>query len=72
MNKYIPPYKITSKILKLSTQISEELTKLQFSGVEKVNPMQQIKNRIKILADAFIGNLKLQNDIFFNINKFFC
>lgn len=72
MNKYTTPYKITSKILKLLTQISEELTKLQFSGVEKVNPMQQIKNRIKILADAFIGNLKLQNDIFFNINKFFC
>ena len=37
MNSYIPPYKITSKILKLSTQISEELTKLQFTGVEKVN-----------------------------------
>ena len=72
MNNYTTPYKITSKILKLLTQISEELTKLQFSGVEKVNPMQQIKNRIKILADAFIGNLKLQNDIFFNINKFFC
>ena len=37
MNNYTPPYKITSKILKLSTQISEELTKLQFTGVEKVN-----------------------------------
>ena len=37
MDTYAPssPYKITSKILKLSTQISEELTKLQFTSVEK-------------------------------------
>lgn len=33
MNNYTPPYKITSKILKLSTQRSEELTKPQFSRV---------------------------------------
>ena len=44
MNNYVPPYKITSKILKLSTQISEELTKLQFTGVEKVNPMLRKKD----------------------------
>ncbi|MGE0051312.1 MAG: HTH domain-containing protein [Arcobacter sp.] len=37
MNNNTPPYKITSKILKLSTQINEELTKLQFTGVEKIN-----------------------------------
>ncbi len=58
MNNYTPPYKITSKILKLSTQISEEFTKLQFTGVEKVNLMLRKKNRIKILANAFIGNKK--------------
>lgn len=65
MNNYIPPYKITSKILKLSTQISEELTKLQFTGVEKVNPMLRKKNRIKTLAGTleiegnFLGEKKI-------------
>lgn len=58
MNNYIPPYKITSKILKLSTQIIEELTKLQFTGVEKVNPMLRKKNRIKTLA----GTLEIEGN----------
>ncbi|MDN5071756.1 Fic family protein [Aliarcobacter butzleri] len=58
MNKYTPPYKITSKILKLSTQISEELTKLQFTGVEKINPMLRKKNRIKTLA----GTLEIEGN----------
>ena len=58
MNNYTPPYKITSKILKLSTQISEELTKLQFIGVEKVNPMLRKKNRIKTLA----GTLEIEGN----------
>lgn len=65
MNNYIPPYKITSKILKLSTQISEELTKLQFTDAKKVNPMLRKKNRIKTLAGTleiegnFIGEEKI-------------
>ncbi|RXJ97134.1 cell filamentation protein Fic [Arcobacter sp. AHV-9/2010] len=58
MNNYTTPYKITSKILKLSTQISEELTKLQFTGVEKVNPMLRKKNRIKTLA----GTLEIEGN----------
>lgn len=58
MNKYTPPYKITSKILKLSTQISEELTKLQFTGVEKINPMLRKKNCIKTLA----GTLEIEGN----------
>jgi Fic family protein len=58
MNNYTPPYKITSKILKLSTQISEELTKLQFTGIEKVNPMLRKKNRIKTLA----GTLEIEGN----------
>lgn len=58
MNNYPPPYKITSKILKLSTQISEELTKLQFTGVEKVNPLLRKKNRIKTLA----GTLEIEGN----------
>ena len=65
MNNYTPPYKISSKILKLSTQISEELTKLQFTGVQKINPMLRKKNRIKTLAGTleiegnFIGEEKI-------------
>ena len=58
MNNYIPRYKITSKILKLSTQISEELTKLQFTDAQKVNPMLRKKNRIKTLA----GTLEIEGN----------
>ncbi|QHG91385.1 Fic family protein [Sulfurimonas sp. CVO] len=53
-----PPYKITSKILKLSTRISEELTKLQFNKGSKVNPMLRKKNRIKTLA----GTLEIEGN----------
>ena len=65
MNNYSPPYTITSKILKLSTQISEELTKLQFTETAKVSPMLRKKNRIKTLAGTleiegnFIGEEKI-------------
>ena len=58
MNSYTPPYKISSKILKLSTQISEELTKLQFTGTQKINPMLRKKNRIKTLA----GTLEIEGN----------
>lgn len=58
MHNYTPPYKITSKILKLSTQISEELTKLQFTDAQKVNPMLRKKNRIKTLA----GTLEIEGN----------
>jgi Fic family protein len=69
MNKYTPPYTITSKILKLSTQISEELTKLEFTDTLKVNPMLRKKNRIKTLAGTleiegnFIGEEKITSII---------
>lgn len=58
MNNYTPPYQITSKILKLSTQISEELTKLQFTDTLKVNPMLRKKNLIKTLA----GTLEIEGN----------
>lgn len=58
MNNYTPPYTITSKILKLSTRISEELTKLQFNKASKVNPMLRKKNRIKTLA----GTLEIEGN----------
>ncbi len=65
MNNYAPPYKITSKILKLSTQISEELTKFQFNKTAKTSLMLRKKNRIKTLAGTleiegnFIGEEKI-------------
>jgi len=65
MMNYTPPYTITSKILKLSTQIIEELTKLQFTDIQKTNPMLRKKNRIKTIAGTleiegnFIGEEKI-------------
>lgn len=65
MNHYTPPYTITSKILKLSTQISEELTKFQFNKITKTSLMLRKKNRIKTLAGTleiegnFIGEEKI-------------
>ena len=61
MNNYNPPYKISSKILKLSTQIIEELTKLQFTDAQKVNSINTMlrkKNRIKTLA----GTLEIEGN----------
>jgi Fic family protein len=58
MKSYIPPYTITSKILKLSTQISEELTKLQYTQTTKVNPILRKKSRIKTLA----GTLEIEGN----------
>jgi len=69
MPNYTPPYTITSKILKLSTQISEEMTKMQFTQSTKVNPMLRKKNRIKTLAGTleiegnFIGEEKITSII---------
>jgi Fic family protein len=69
MTNYTPPYTITSKILKLSTRISEEITKLQFTQSSKVNPMLRKKNRIKTLAGTleiegnFIGEDKITSII---------
>lgn len=58
MKNYNSPYKITSKILKLSTKISEELTKLEFTSSSKSNVMLKKKNRIKTLA----GTLEIEGN----------
>jgi len=58
MKNYNPPYKITSKILKLSTKISEELTKLEFTSSSKSNVMLRKKNRIKTL----VGTLEIEGN----------
>jgi len=58
MKNYNPPYKITSKILKLSTKISEELIKLEFTSSSKSTVMLRKKNRIKTLA----GTLEIEGN----------
>ncbi len=56
MNNYIPLYKITSKMQKLSTQTSEELTKLQFTSIEKVNSI--IKFMLEMIFKSIQSTLK--------------
>lgn len=58
MKNYNPPYKINSKILKLSTKISEKLTKLEFASSSKSTVMLRKKNRIKTLA----GTLEIEGN----------
>jgi Fic family protein len=58
LKDYIPPYTITSKILKLSTKISEELVKLEFNSSSKTTAMLRKKNRIKTLA----GTLEIEGN----------
>lgn len=56
---YIPPYTITTKILTLSTKISEELTKLEFNASSHIIPLLRKKNRIKTLA----GTLEIEGNL---------
>ena len=55
---YVPPYKITTKILKLSTKISEELTKLELNTSSNIIPLLRKKNRIKTLS----GTLEIEGN----------
>ncbi len=61
---YKPPYTITSKILNLSTKISEELANLKFNSSSKAIPMLRKKNRIKTLA----GTLEIEGN-FLGVDK---
>jgi len=58
MSNYKPPYTITSKMLHLSTQISEALTNLEHSEKETITPILRKKNRIKTLA----GTLEIEGN----------
>jgi hypothetical protein len=65
MSQYTPPYTITTKILKLSTQISEALTKLQLHSGAKPKPLQSDqesnqKSDQKILSMSESGIKKLK------------
>jgi len=58
MNNYKPPYTITSKILTLATNISEELTKLEYESNNIITPLLRKKNRVKTLA----GTLEIEGN----------
>ena len=58
LSNYTPPFTITSKIVNLISQISKELTKLEFSTPQTVTPMLRKKNRIKTLA----GTLEIEGN----------
>ena len=45
-----PPYKLTSKILSLSTQISEEIIDLEFMEKEVFTPKLRKENRAKAIT----------------------
>ncbi len=55
---YTPPYAITTKTVNLISQISKELTKLEFNSPQAVTPMLRKKNRIKTLA----GTLEIEGN----------
>ncbi len=58
MSDYKPPYTITSKILDLTTKISESLIELKHSSSQIITPMLRKKNRIKTLA----GTLEIEGN----------
>lgn len=58
MSDYTPPYTITTKTVNLISQISKELTKLEFNSPQVVTPMLRKKNRIKTLA----GTLEIEGN----------
>jgi Fic family protein len=58
MSGYKPPYTITSKMLDLSTRISEALANLEHSTKEAITPILRKKNRIKTIA----GTLEIEGN----------
>ena len=65
MSNYIPPYKITSKILNLTNKITESMSELKHIFNQNITPLLRKKNRIKTLAGTleiegnFIGEEKI-------------
>ena len=57
-HNYTPPYVITTKTVNLISQISKEITKLEFNSPQAVTPMLSKKNRIKTLA----GTLEIEGN----------
>ena len=55
---YTPPYTITSKILNLTSQISEELTKIEFAQKQFIDPKLRKTSRIKTI----VGTLEIEGN----------
>jgi len=58
MTPYKPPYTITSKMVHLVSEISEELTKVEYHQKDIITPQLRKKNRIKTLA----GTLEIEGN----------
>ena len=58
MNNYKPPYNISTKMVNLISEISEELTRIEYSKENIITPMLRKKNRIKTLA----GTLEIEGN----------
>jgi len=62
---YKPPYTITSKILNLTSQISEAVTKVELDSDFKISPKLRRENHVKTLAGTleiegnFLGEAKI-------------
>jgi Fic family protein len=56
---YKPPYLITSKMVNLIAEISDEVTRLEFSEESVITPRLRKKNRIKTLA----GTLEIEGNL---------
>ncbi len=55
---YKPPFTITSKIVNLISDISEEITKIEYEQNEVITPLLRKKNRIKTIA----GTLEIEGN----------
>ncbi|MBN2825840.1 MAG: Fic family protein [Campylobacterales bacterium] len=58
MTPYKPPYTITSKMVHLVSEISEELTRVEYHKRDIITPKLRKKNRIKTLA----GTLEIEGN----------
>ena len=56
---YKPPYTITSKMVNLIAEISDEVTRLEFSEQSAITPRLRKKNRIQTLA----GTLEIEGNL---------
>jgi len=58
MKIYKPPYTLTAKMLSLSTQIAEEISKIEYEASKVITPKLRKKNRIKTL----VGTLEIEGN----------
>ena len=58
MNQYIPPFKITPKIVNLVSEITEIVTKLQFNSSNAISPHLRKVNKIKTIT----GTLQIEGN----------